>query len=472
METQLSSSHYSSSDDQKFPSWEQTLERILATWSVPFLFPHQQLSIHYVLSAAGYFGPDEECNPGFLVSLPTGSGKSLCFMAPATLLGGITIIFYPLNALLRDQKRRFESVGAQVLLYYGGLENDEKVQALQSLRNMEHGIILTNIESAGTENFQKHLRTKNVRLIIIDEAHLILQWGKTFRSGLLKIGDLKKTFGNPVTAAFTATISEEDRKELAELLWQNENWEFLELLSDRPNISYRIIPCVDETSALRLLLRQSFDNTWDLLAARPELKRELAYPMLIFLQRRNDCEYLARQAEIWLRRWNRSDICTWYYHAGLSSRDRKAIEHDFSATQKALLFTTKAFGTGIDIPGIRSTIHIHEPETMVDFLQESGRAGRDGEPAYSYVLRKKAVLFTENSCRRRQALKVLGQEPEMCSGCDYCERIQWDEPVERKAIVSVRDSNRLRLTANEEYRLLRYEDFASLSWENYLNVRR
>ena len=434
------------------------------------MFPHQQLCIHYLLAAAGYFGVDNEHNSGLFVSLPTGSGKSLCFMAPAGLLSGFTIIFYPLNALLRDQKRRFESAGVQTILYYGGMEREERLATLSALEKIDSGVILTNIESAVSAPFQEKIHRKKVQFMVIDEGHLILQWGRSFRPSLLKIFELRKSLGNPLTGVFTATITESDRLSLAELLWPDGDWDYFELLSDRTNISYRILPCLNEVTALRLLLRQTLDRTFALLNPHPEVSKELKFPMLIFVPRRQDCEMLARQATIWLRLWNRSDITVWYYHAGLSSAERKAIERDYADCESGLLFTTKAFGTGVDIAGIRSTIHFCEPETMEDFLQESGRAGRDGEPAFSYVLQREPKLFLEKGCRRRQALKQLGQDPPYCSGCDYCEKIPWRMPVEEVALRELRKINRLRLSPAEEYRLIRYEDFADMKPKAYQRI--
>ncbi len=454
------------------PTWDSIKADIIRRWNVDFLFPHQQLCIHHFLSACAVL-PDEnpgEFNKGMLVSLPTGSGKSLCFMAPAAYLDGVCMILYPLNALLRDQMRRFEISGITARCYYGGMDSGERLKALEEISSMQNGVIITNAESAMSPAMLQAIDGLEIKMLVIDEAHLTLQWGLSFRPSLLRAIQLRKFLDDPLCAAFTATISESDRELLGKLLWEDENWDYFGLLSDRPNIHYRILPSVEPLCALRILLRSALDSSFNPFFFAPDLFSSVQLPLIVFIQNRQGCETAAMDCRIWLRLWKRDDVKVWHYHAGLDKTRRKQIEILFAGHQKGIIFTTKAFGTGVDIASVRTCIHIEEPETFEDFLQESGRGGRDGAPAFSIILRSKAKLFTQNSCRRRTALASLGQELEYCNGCDSCDNKILGTPVESLALEGIRLINRLKLDEREEYRLLKKEDFASLGPAQFKRV--
>ncbi|WP_169730468.1 helicase-related protein [Salinispira pacifica] len=442
---------------------ERIFSSICRNWGLDYLYPHQKLCIDYLLAGTGYFGEAgmAETRNGILVSLPTGSGKSLCFMAPAARIDGVTLILYPLNALLRDQQARFRRAGVPAELYYGGMTTEERSASLEKIGKMQKGVIISNCESAFSPGMLQALETVSIRLLVVDEGHLILQWGTSFRPSLFHLIQLKRHLENPLTAVFTATISPDDRHILGTLLWSSADWDYVEMLSDRPNIRYRVVPCLHAPTALRLFLRQRFDPSWGFLAEQQNAADELNLPMLVFGKTRKICEDLARKTEIWLNIWGIHNISCGYYHAGLDRDTRKQIENDFAAERRGILFTTKAFGTGVDIPGIRCCVHLSPPENMEDFLQESGRAGRDGNAACSLLFQETGMdFFPAGGCRRRHALSSLGQEIEHCSGCDHCEGNVILEFPEGVAVRAFRDHYRLRLGRDVEKRILSREDFA------------
>jgi ATP-dependent DNA helicase RecQ len=430
--------------------WPALRKSILRRFQLEYLYPHQELAVHYLLGALGKLGRtelEENC-PGLFICLPTGSGKSICFMGPAAELcegetGGISLILYPLNALLRDQQRKFARAEVPAVLYCGALDSGEKSLALEAIRKMDRGVVLSNAESASRGPLLPLLTEKRVRFLVIDEAHLILQWGGSFRPDLLRVIHIRMMLDNPVTAACTATISDEQRRELATLLWPGETWERIELLCDRPNISYRVISCRDGLDGIKALLYIAAGGS----GITPEemgIEEELCLPAIVFVANRRLCEELAQRARIWFRRWIGRTERIWHYHAGLDTSLRREIESDYAAAEDGLVFSTKAFGTGLDLPNVRCCIHFDPPETMEDFLQESGRAGRDGKPAASILLQIRRRLFKAGECRRRAALARIDQEPEHCAGCDVCNGTEREEPIEDILIGEFRRRHRIR----------------------------
>lgn len=424
-------------------NWSSLRQSILERWKLPGMRTHQEQAIRTSSEALGLLG-DEACREapdGLMLTLPTGSGKSLCFMAPAGELNGISLVLYPLNALLRDQLRKYERAGIPCQLFYGALDPEEKAQSLQAIRSMQRGVIITNPESAFSSSLLPLLCEKDIGLLAIDEAHLVLQWGLSFRENLLKATQIRGLLGNPFTIACTATISREDEQLLCSLLWTEEIWEKVELLCDRPNIHYRVLNARNQRFAIRQLLEAAIRGSglpWANIS-----EEELQFPMIVFVTRRQLARELAGRSRIWFRQWGDQSIQVMYYHAGLDSPRRKEIERQFAGSKRAIIFTTKAFGTGVDIASVRCCIHLEAPETLQDFLQESGRAGRDGDAAYSILIQGSRKMFPPNLCRRNVALAGIDQTSDSCSGCDICDATELPLDLELAAADALSRQHRL-----------------------------
>ena len=148
-------------------------------FGIPYLFPYQRLAISNILDCAS---DPVENNPAQIVILPTGAGKSLCFMLPALLTQGITLIIFPLLSLMADQKRRLDSAGIPSLILRGGLSKDEKEQAFKRIQKGEVKIVIANPEILLTPGVLDQVKQGSIFHVVIDEAHTVSQWGDTFRS--------------------------------------------------------------------------------------------------------------------------------------------------------------------------------------------------------------------------------------------------------------------------------------------------
>lgn len=431
------------------PSIDPVAEAARTRFGVEYLFPYQRLVIANVLEAAhasrapglpgalrgapGAPAPDDSADirSRQLVILPTGSGKSLCFQLPAVLLPGVTVVVYPLLSLIADQKRRLEQQGIACVTLTGrsrGAPEDAGAPLL----------VLTNPESLRTRRAQKLLDGREISHLVIDEAHCVAEWGETFRPAYLELGDAVRWLAPRVVTGFTATASPDILRRIDQHLFEGEGYHLVRGNPDRPNIRYAVAPVASRSAALRVLLYASGPGTTDLR------------PAVVFCRTRGICERTALE----LRR-ALDDSRIRFYHAGLSKPEKKAVEEWFLDSRDGVLVATCAYGMGVDKKDIRTVIHRDLPPTVESYLQESGRAGRDGEPAQAVVLASPremagpagaaAAAFTPGApdgtrgsagtpgpltryvrgdrCRREVLVEALGAEPEACSGCDVCDGV-------------------------------------------------
>ena len=384
-------------------------------FGIPYLFPYQRLAISNVLDCAA---DPAENNPAQIVILPTGAGKSLCFMLPALLTQGITLIIFPLLSLMADQKRRLDSAGISSLILRGGLTKEEKEEAFNKIKNGEVKIVIANPEILLTPGVLARVAQGNIFHMVIDEAHTVSQWGDTFRSAYLELGKIVKELRPRVTTAFTATASAEILSRFADIIFGGIQPNIIRADPDRPNIRYDAIPYLAKDTAL-------------LKAAR-----EAEKPLIVFCSSRDGVEITARRLKQHMK-----DQDVWFYHAGLSREEKKKIEDKFFVSADGILVATCAYGMGVDKSNIRTVIHADLPSSAEAYLQESGRGGRDRKQAYAVALvpfvqapesdpdspdaRRRAELhaiFTGTECRRKALLHILEHETQLCTGCDVCDR--------------------------------------------------
>ena len=384
-------------------------------FGIGYLFPYQRLAISNVLDCAK---DPAENNPAQIVILPTGAGKSLCFMLPTLLTKGITLIIFPLLSLMADQKRRLDSAGIPSLILRGGLTREEKEEAFTKIKNGEVKIVIANPEILLAPGVLERVAQGDIFHMVIDEAHTVSQWGDTFRSAYLDLGRIVQQLKPKVTTAFTATASKEILGRFAEIIFGGIKPNIIRADPDRPNIRYDAIPYLSKDQAL-------------LKAAR-----EAEKPLIVFCSSRDGVEITARRLKQHMKGQE-----VWFYHAGLSREEKKKIEDKFFVSKDGILVATCAYGMGVDKSNIRTVIHADLPSSAEAYLQESGRGGRDRKQAYAVALvpyvppaeadpespdaRRRAELyhiFTGIECRRKALLHILEHESQLCTGCDVCDK--------------------------------------------------
>jgi ATP-dependent DNA helicase RecQ len=225
------------------------------------LYPYQELVIRTILERGGLFGPQAAASSKSeqIVVLPTGSGKSVCFMLPALLLPGITIIVYPLLSLMNDQGRRIEEAGAEAIILRGGQTNQEREALCCRLENDKVKFIITNPETMKNPSVIKRLQKMKISLIVIDEVHTVTQWGDTFRPSYLELGEILKILDPPQITAFTATASQRIISRISDILFSGRTAHIVKGDPDRPNISYRVLPSLCKIHELQMLVSYSIE---------------------------------------------------------------------------------------------------------------------------------------------------------------------------------------------------------------------
>lgn len=389
----------------------QIKELVQDTFQLRALYPYQELVIHSILERGGLFGSERQMTAVQyqLVILPTGSGKSICFLLPALLLPGFTLIIYPLLSLMSDQARRVTELGHRAIILRGGQSVAEREELWKQLRSGQTHIIITNPETLEQQSVLGVLKTLPISLAVIDEVHTVAQWGLSFRPAYLRLALVLSQLNCSQVVAFTATASDTILTQLQKILFRNQAVHLVRGNPDRPNIVYRALPTIAPLHDLELLL------TYKVL-----------FPAIVFCSSRLGCEQLA-----WQLSYRLHPIEVRYYHAGLDTQERSATERWFFQSTNGLLIATSAYGMGVDKKGIRSTIHYDIPADVESFLQESGRSGRDGKPALALLLLTKRAsphskelneIFRQSSaCRRVLLLAKLGFQADYCAGCDVCD---------------------------------------------------
>lgn len=295
--------------------------------------------------------------------LPTGTGKSLCYQLPGYLLEGAVLVVSPLLSLMQDQVEQIMAMGEKrVVALNSFLSPQQKALALLNLENFKY--IFLSPEMLGMESVQDRLKRLSVALFVVDEAHCISQWGYDFRPDYLKLGEYRKKLGKPLTLALTATATEEVRKDIAEKLYLEE-WKEVVYSVDRPAISLTL----ERVASFREKLERTH-----------ELVNFLKGPGIIYFSSKKVAEQAASQ----LREKGTKKAMA--YHGGLDSESRVLIQQQFINGQLEVVCATSAFGMGINKENVRYVIHFHMPMQLESYLQEIGRAARDGLDSIAILL--------------------------------------------------------------------------------------
>lgn len=325
-----------------------------------------------------------------LIVMPTGSGKSLCYMLPGCVLPGLTLAVSPLIALMKDQADALESFNIPATYINSSLSWDEQRQRLAGMRAGAFKVVLVAPERFKSQAFLDALSGVPIGLFAIDEAHCISQWGHDFRPDYLNLGEVRQKLGAPTTLALTATATPDVQRDIAAQL-DFDNHSVVVSGFERPNLFFEVYPARSR--------RSKYERIEALLDQTPEGSK------VIYCATRKQVEEVGRNLR-------ESGYYPALYHAGLSDQERDEVQDAFMAGDAPLLIATNAFGMGVDKSDVRAIVHFNIPGSVEAYYQEAGRAGRDGEPAHCLLLYNRADLrihefFTENSFPDRKLVERL-----------------------------------------------------------------
>ncbi len=299
-----------------------------------------------------------------LCVMPTGGGKSLCYQLPAVAIDGLTLVVSPLIALMKDQVDQLQKLGLPVSFINSTLPAAEQYDRLNRMAAGEFQLVYVVPERFRSGRFLDAVRAVGIKLLAIDEAHCVSEWGHDFRPDYARLGYFRRILGNPTTIALTATATDLVRRDIVELLDLREPMELITGFA-RPNLFYEVQSPSSERQKPEKLV---------------EFLRKTPGSGIIYTSTRKRAEEVAALVA------ERTKRRTAVYHAGLLPDQRKKAQEDFMHGRREIVVATNAFGMGIDKANVRFVVHYNIPGSVEAYYQEAGRAGRDGLQSYCMML--------------------------------------------------------------------------------------
>ena len=335
--------------------------------------------------------------------MPTGGGKSICYQVPALILDGLTIVISPLISLMKDQVDNIKNMGIKSAYINSTLSESEIKSILNDVIKNEVKILYVAPERLESTEFLNLITRVKISQIAVDEAHCISQWGHDFRSSYRRISKfIDLLVYRPIITAFTATATEEVRRDIINLLRLNEPKIFITGF-DRKNLKITIEKAVVKKQYILDYINSS-EGASGIIYCATRKDVDIIYEMLIA-----------------------NNIKGERYHAGLNDEERRVAQERFIYDQANVMVATNAFGMGIDKPDIRYVIHYNMPKSLEGYYQEIGRAGRDGENANCYLLYNRSevrtleyLIYTTSSLNRKEIeIRKLQEMINLCEskGC-------------------------------------------------------
>jgi len=377
----------------------------------------------------------EHCIAGkdALVLMPTGGGKSLCYQLPALKFPGITVVVSPLIALMKDQVDALRANGIPAAYVNSSLSHSEIKRVETEAACGKLKLLYLAPERLAMSSVMDFLRTLDISLFAIDEAHCISEWGHDFRPDYRNLSALRRLFPATPIIALTATANARVRDDIVSQL-KLDGGRIFQSSFNRANLTYRVIP-----------KKRAFAHLLGEIRERP------GQSAIIYCFSRKGAEKVAADLRV-------NGINAAAYHAGLSPDERSRIQERFIRDQVPIITATIAFGMGIDKPDVRLVVHMDLPKSVEGYYQETGRAGRDGLPSdcllfystgdrfkHEYFIREMSdekekqharrqlqdvMTYSElKTCRRKYLLAYFGEDLRVdnCGACDVC-----SPPIERR----------------------------------------
>jgi ATP-dependent DNA helicase RecQ len=316
-----------------------------------------------------------------LAIMPTGAGKSLCYQIPALLMPGMTVVVSPLIALMRDQFDKLSALGLEAVQVNSAVDSSVIRRAHMKIGRRSVEFVFTTPEQLASGELRERLAHATVDLVVIDEAHCISQWGHDFRPAYLEAVAAVHAHREATILALTATATPDVVEDIARQLGVGP----LRVINTgvhRPNLSYRVVPVTNDADKLRHLAG---------------MIRAVPGSAIVYAATVRHVEELAQ----WCRQEGIEAVS---YHGRMRADERTDAQARFMSGQAPVIIATNAFGMGIDKPDIRAVVHYDLPASLDVYYQESGRAGRDGEPA-------ECTLLFQRSDRQLQTFFMAGRYP-------------------------------------------------------------